>query len=120
MNALIFDNSIEIETKQGPIFFTSFLSRDQAFNIIEKVLIENGKNFIVENIEEKENINLKTDQDKENKQNKEGIKEDKEEDKVDKEEDKVDKEEDKEDKEEDKVDKEEDKVDKEEDKVDKE
>lgn len=55
---MIFDNSIEIETKSGPIFFTSFLSRDSAYDIIEKVLIENGKNFVVEAKETNKNMNI--------------------------------------------------------------
>lgn len=36
-NAKIFDNSIEIETTDGKmLFFTSFIYRDEAFDILKK------------------------------------------------------------------------------------
>ena len=35
-NAIIFDNSISITTVNGEIFFTSFVSRDHAFDLICK------------------------------------------------------------------------------------
>jgi len=39
-NALIFDNSIIVKTKNADFFFTSFLSRDNAYNLL-KILHEN-------------------------------------------------------------------------------
>lgn len=38
-NALIFDNSIEVRTKGKKYFFTSFVSRDEAFCIMEKLVV---------------------------------------------------------------------------------
>lgn len=37
-NALIFDNSIAITTVNGEMFFTSFFSRDEAYDLINKTL----------------------------------------------------------------------------------
>ncbi|OMJ74771.1 hypothetical protein SteCoe_26221 [Stentor coeruleus] len=49
-NALIFDNSIEIRTKEKKYFFTSFVSRDEAFCIMDKlVMIQEKKKYRVEN-----------------------------------------------------------------------
>jgi hypothetical protein len=45
-NAVIFDNSIEINSRQGAIFFTSFISRDCTYLLMNKILKELCPNFI--------------------------------------------------------------------------
>ncbi|OMJ83027.1 hypothetical protein SteCoe_16119 [Stentor coeruleus] len=47
-NAFIFDNSIEITTKERKYFFTSFVSRDEAYTILAKLLmLKERKSFLI-------------------------------------------------------------------------
>lgn len=45
-NAIIFDNSISITTLNGEIFFTSLVSRDQAYDLICKTFDINNDEFV--------------------------------------------------------------------------
>jgi hypothetical protein len=45
-NAIIFDNSISITTLNGEIFFTSIVSRDQAYDLICKTFDINNDEFM--------------------------------------------------------------------------
>lgn len=47
-NAFIFDNSIEVTTKERKYFFTSFVSRDEAYTILAKLLmLKERKSYLI-------------------------------------------------------------------------
>lgn len=54
-NLLVFDNSIQINTNKQNLFFTSFISRDNCYDLITKFIQEYNDNNNKENLEDNKN-----------------------------------------------------------------